>query len=1371
VPFTIGQNIKSAIFAISQKLLTMNFIQNLKISYKLLLLFGLLLIPTVIFLSIVISTVIKDKNEILIVKDELTAVILISGVIHQFQEERAVTYGYLMSRGDEFGKRLQSQREATDAAIRQLAKYVEEEKIHLNEIQLLSWLPDYRSKVDNLGIDIAEFNDYYQSVRGEFFFRLREEANRVDDQQLRDQLQSVVQLIYAKEYLGQIRTLSNIIFTTDTLTIYNYNHLGNLHVLHNQHIQLFLRQASEELRMYYNALLIDSEYNVISRMLNDIDKNPYTDISSLDVVDWHNRYTSTINEFRNIEIKAFENINRTLDYKLDEANVVLLIYLLITMIFVSLAVWISIVIVRYIINSVQFLRQISVDVSQGLVVSGIPAMGNDEFGILASSFRKVVDRNKELAKVAAEIGEGNYNVDIALPVKNDVLRNSLIKMRDNLLILSEENKKRSWLLSGMSQLNDLMGGTHDLRLLSKKIMNFLCEYTNSELGGLFIQNGRHDFHFSAGYGIDGSANGDLSFGMGEGIAGEAALTMKPVVVSDVPAGRFKIKTGLTETEPVGLMIIPAVFENETAGIIEIVSRKGFSTLQQQFLKDAAERIAIAVRTLKTNIETQELLHETQSQAEELENQQQELRQINNELNKQRDELEASGEELRASQIELQSKNAELEEKTADLEEQHEILSARNQELEDARQVIELKIKQVEAISGYKTEFLANMSHELRTPLNSILLLSRILMDNAQLTGNEKDAEHARIIHNAGGDLLKLINEILDLSRVESGKIELDIKHFSVHSLDVTKEFEEQAREKNIEYSVKTESNVPEQIRTDQFRLEQILRNLLSNAFKFTRQNGKVELQIYKVEENSKLLWDGFKRAAGVIAFAVKDNGVGIPKEKQEIVFEAFKQADASTTRKYGGSGLGLSISRELAHLLGGKIHLESEPGKGSTFILLLPVDPEINMGKPNGSAAKVPHINELLEESVTATSVKLPEKLLTEQENGTSIMIIEDDIAFNNVLADFARSKQYKVMQAYTGTEGLEKLHASPPDALLLDVRLPDMTGWDILRNMIKTNLLKRVQVHLMSSYDFKNELAEHTTFDSYLQKPVTLESISKAFLRIAGKNNPIKKMLIVEDNEVENHAISELLTGHQISTDSAFSGSEAIEKIIMNKPDGVILDLVLPDMDGYKVMEEIRKNDSNLPIIVYSGKEITRQEERKLKKYANTIIIKNNYSYVRLMDEVKLFLRQVDKQFADKDHFKIDLHVPDIVLKNKKVLLVDDDVRNIYSLYSFLEKEGMKITVANDGKEAIEKLKQENHIDIILMDIMMPEMDGIEAITRIKNMPGFDKVPIIAVTAKAMKEDREKCIRAGASDYVSKPINIEKLISLMRVWVYDATR
>ncbi|MFW5832251.1 MAG: nitrate- and nitrite sensing domain-containing protein, partial [Prolixibacteraceae bacterium] len=689
----------------------MKFLQNLKIRHKLLLLFVLLLIPTAILFITITSIELKERKEILDVKNELNEIMMISRVIHEFQEERALTFGYLSARGNEFGNRLQVQREHTNAAVQKLENSLEEQNSQLSWLQLFSNLHVYRSKVDDLESDSLEFETFYQSIREEFLSSLREEANQIDDQQLRNQIQSVVQLVSAKEYLGQLRTLSNHIFTRDTLSISSYDQLGNLHVLFNQHVQLFQKTPSDELRGYYNQLLIDPEYLKIKRMFEEIRKNPDTDMSEFDGIEWHERFTGSIENFRKVELKSYSIINQMLQKKLNEANMFLLGYLFMILLFISLAIWFSVIIIRYIISTVFMLKKVSLDVSRGLAEINIPPTGNDEFGILAGSFRKVVARNNELAMAANAIGKGDYDVPVSASGKDDILKNSLIQMRNNLKVLSEENQKRSWLLSGLSQLNDLMSGSADLEQLSKKIIDFLCDYTGSGPGALFIQNQQNIYLFSAGYGMEHSGNQNLSFKSGEGIAGEAVLKQKPVVISDVPEENFKIKTGFSETGPMQLLIIPAVYEKETIAVLEIASKDGFTELHQQFFNDAAERIAIAVRTLKSNIETQELLHETQSQAEELENQQNELKQINTELNQQRDELEASEEELRAGQQEMEEKNAELEEKTAELEEQHEILSAKNRELEEARQVIELKIKQVEAISEYKTEFLANMSHE------------------------------------------------------------------------------------------------------------------------------------------------------------------------------------------------------------------------------------------------------------------------------------------------------------------------------------------------------------------------------------------------------------------------------------------------------------------------------------------------------------------------------------------------------------------------------------------------------------------------------------------------------------------------------------
>jgi CheY-like chemotaxis protein/nitrogen-specific signal transduction histidine kinase len=674
----------------------------------------------------------------------------------------------------------------------------------------------------------------------------------------------------------------------------------------------------------------------------------------------------------------------------------------------------------------------------------------------------------------------------------------------------------------------------------------------------------------------------------------------------------------------------------------------------------------------------------------------------------------------------------------------------------------MKIMQVESISRYKTEFLANMSHELRTPLNSILILSKLMADEHEKQGLKKQADHARVIHTSGNDLLKLINDILDLSKIESGHIRLEVKEIPLRTLELKSDFRLLAKDKNIDFDIVVDPDVPETIMTDEFRLQQILKNLLSNAFKFTPQNGTVQLCISGNHKTGNFKSENLKNADTIVSFSVSDNGIGIPKDKHELIFEAFQQADTSTTRKYGGTGLGLSISKELSTILGGEIHLESEPGKGSVFTLYLP---------HQMTATPVYAVSNF---NIKMPEVELPKKIqptfsepAQDPDKTKIILVVDDDRGFNNILADFAKSKNFEVYQAFTGLEALELLKKKP-DAVLLDVQLPDMDGIDILKMIRQDRKLKHTQVHVMTAYDEKVK-DRRSEFDSFLGKPVTLEQIGNAFNSIGG--NQIKKVLIVEDNKTENQAIAELLLSAKIESISAFSGMEAFDTLEkrLSEIDAIILDLMLPDMGGFDIMEKIRsdKANSTLPIIVYSGKDLKEAEEKKLKKYANTIIIKNEYSYIRLMDEVRLFLNKMSEKLFENDRLP-DLHLPETVLEGKKVLVVDDDVRNIYSLYNALENQGMNIVVASDGKEALQKLKENSGFDIILMDIMMPEMDGIECTKRIRAISDFQDIPIIALTAKAMKEDKEKCLDAGASDYVSKPVIMEKLISLMRVWVYD---
>ncbi|MCW3107245.1 MAG: signal transduction histidine kinase, partial [Segetibacter sp.] len=769
----------------------------------------------------------------------------------------------------------------------------------------------------------------------------------------------------------------------------------------------------------------------------------------------------------------------------------------------------------------------------------------------------------------------------------------------------------------------------------------------------------------------------------------------------------------------------------------------------------------------------ELLEETQRQAEELEAQQEELKQSNEELLEKTELLEKSEAALRVQQEELQQTNEELEEKANLLEEQKE-------KLEHAKMDIENKARQLEVTSKYKSEFLANMSHELRTPLNSVLILAQLLSENKSKSLGEKEVEFAKNIYNSGTDLLNLINEILDLSKVESGKMELDIEPvtFSDIRSDITSMFAEVAKNKSVDFAINiNDKSLPNNMVTDQQRLQQILRNLLSNAFKFTGKGGKVTLAIDKATPLSNFNNKKLYSVSNIISFSVTDTGIGIPADKQGIVFEAFQQADGSTKRKYGGTGLGLSISRELANALGGEIHLQSEEGKGSTFILYLPFEFDESVVIP------IDRIVEVKENKLTvAADDKMIEKIPVAEGGVTDdrynihasdkvILIMEDDPDFANVLLAFVRDRNYKGIIAHEGNTGLSYARHYKPDAIILDMQMPVMDGTQVLKQLKNDPELRHIPVQIISGYDKRKEGMELGAFD-FIQKPISKEQLQNAFDKIETfVSKKLKKLLIVEDNESQNKAICELVGDGDVKCVAAYTGHEAVELLSKEHFECIIVDLGLPDMTGFDLLEKI-KIDAKLkrmPVIVYTGRDLSREESNRLGKLANTVVLKTANSHERLLDETTLFLHRVESRLPkEKQNIIRQLHKTDEVLKNKKVLVVDDDIRNIYSLTNILEEEGMECVIAENGKVAVNMLKENGTVDIVLMDVMMPEMDGYEATKEIRKMNRFNKLPIIALTAKAMKGDREKCLNSGMSDYIAKPVNVEQLLSLMRVWLYN---
>lgn len=923
-----------------------------------------------------------------------------------------------------------------------------------------------------------------------------------------------------------------------------------------------------------------------------------------------------------------------------------------------------------------------------------------------------------------------------------------------------EAMNKNLILEGSSGLAKEIQGNIQVKQLAQAVINYLAGYTNAGVGALYIA-GEDTLKLVSAYAASTPTEGRPVIHFGEGLAGQAAAEKSMVHCASIPPQNFDIKTSFGNIRPKNIIAFPLFYENRVTGVIELGTLTEFTPIHLQFLSIVGDSIAIAFASAQAREQTKELLEETQRQAEELESQQEELRQTNDELHTKTEQLERSEMELKAQQEELQQTNESLEEKATLLETQKNNLKAAKKELE-------AKAQELQQSGKYKSEFLANMSHELRTPLNSILILSQLLAENKQKVLGEKEQKHAQSIYSSGTELLSLINEVLDLSKVEAGKIELEITEVKVADIvnNMHSMFNEIAKNNYIDFTISDRTaNKKLTFLTDEQRLEQILRNLLSNAFKFTSQGGNVQLNIgLKTGEQDQH-----------ITFTVTDTGIGIPQNKQALIFEAFQQGDGSTKRKYGGTGLGLSISKKLAQALGGEIYMYSEEGKGSTFTLELPLkfdasesallSDKIEIKKPQTSEIKRP-----VTEGIIDIPANVTDDRYTITGNDRVILIIEDDEDFAQILLNFVKKKNYKGIITHQGNAGLSFARHYKPDSILLDMNLPEMDGSEVIKKLKADPELRHIPIQIFSGYDRKKETMELGVFD-FIRKPVTQADIETALDRMEEFTlKKLKKLLIIEDNKEQNQTIKELIGNGDIKLYSAYSGTEAYEKMLTEKFDCIIIDLGLPDMSGIDLMEKI-KSDTTLakvPIIVYTGKDLSKVEIARLNQLADTVVLKTANSIERLLDETVLFLHYAESKLPkEKQQMIRKVHRSDEVLKKRKVLLVDDDMRNIYALTNALEEEELVCLNAGNGIEALQKLEENSDIDIVLMDLMMPDMDGFEAMQQIRKNDQYGKLPVIALTAKAMKGDREKCLEAGFSDYISKPVNMTQLISLMRVWLY----
>jgi len=960
-----------------------------------------------------------------------------------------------------------------------------------------------------------------------------------------------------------------------------------------------------------------------------------------------------------------------------------------------------------------------------------------------------------IKEIAYQISNGNYGVKLDSQSQDDIgeLSESLNTMSFSLKKSFDTLAENEWLQTGVANLNVKMVGEKDVFHLADDIIDFLVTYTKSQIGAIYLFKDDGYLHLKGKYALEGQ-NLLPVIELGQGLIGQAVKTGKNILLEDVPQSELTITHATGNIKPAQLLVLPIIRNGISIGGLEIGTITAFTDLQMHFLNLVLSDVGTALLGAQNRQKLQQLLEETQAQSEELQVQHSELEGMNAELEAQAQKLQASEEELRVQQEELLQSNQELEERSSLLEEKNELIEERNIEIQQKAEALELSTR-------YKSEFLANMSHELRTPLNSILLLSRLMAENEAM--DREHQEYAEVIQSSGQGLLSLIDEILDLSKIEAGKMELDRSNVKVDDIasNMRSLFNPLANEKALALVIDKAEDVPEYFHTDKMRLEQILKNLLSNAIKFT-STGSVKLNI---EKNEKL---------NALVFKVTDTGVGIAPEKQGMVFEAFQQADGSTRRKFGGTGLGLSISRELAKLLGGYIDLKSKENEGSIFILTLPIDKNKGFDDVKGQVEKpAPVAVEPLKISHLTVS-NIPQEIEDDRDNiqpdDKVILIVEDDTPFAKTLLDFTRKRSYKGLVAVRGDVGIEMAKAYKPLAILLDIQLPIKDGWQVMEELKSDPATRPIPVHIMSSLQVKKESLLKGAVD-FINKPFAFEHMQEIFSKLehALSKHP-KKVLIVEENEQHAKALSYFLSNFNIQTEIVNQVNEGVSAL--HKPDVncVILDMGIPDKHAYETLEVVKKTPGleNLPIIIFTGKNLSKGEENRIKQYADSIVVKTAHSYQRILDEAGLFLHLVEEKSREKTKAPKGFSELQDVLKNKTVLVADDDVRNIFSLTKMLEQHQMKVLAATDGKEALKLLNENPQVDVVLMDMMMPELDGYETTTAIRQDVKYRDLPILAVTAKAMMGDREKCIAAGASDYISKPVDMDQLVSLLRVWLYE---
>jgi len=958
---------------------------------------------------------------------------------------------------------------------------------------------------------------------------------------------------------------------------------------------------------------------------------------------------------------------------------------------------------------------------------------------------------RAIAEVATAVTKGDLTRSIQVEARGEVseLKDNINAMIGNLRVTTERNTEQDWLKTNLAKFSRMMQGQRDLVTVGKLLLSELAPLVNAQQGIVYVMDGATGtpcLKELASYADAAADNREpRRYHLGEGLVGQAAADRQRLLLTDIPPDSIQLRGGLLSARPHHVIVLPVLYEGNVKAVLELASLGGFTASHLAFLEQlTGSIIGVVLNTIEATMRTEGLLTQSQQLAGE----------------------------LQAQQTELQQTNAELANKAKLLAEQNVEVERKNQEIELARRALEEKAAELALTSRYKSEFLANMSHELRTPLNSILILGQQLSENADGNLSSRQVEFATTIHGAGTDLLNLISDILDLSKIESGTVTVECEDLLFTHLRETIErnFRHEAEARQLAFTADFDRHLERALTTDSKRLLQVLKNLLSNAFKFTERGG-VRLHVCVATGGWSPEHPILREASSVVEFSVSDTGIGIPPEKQRIIFEAFQQADVGTARKYGGTGLGLAISRELAHLLGGEIRLSSVSGSGSTFTLYLPLSymgPAYNRAVTRGPTATAvaafqPVVLPVRQEQIADDREDL-------QPEDAVLLVVEDDPHYCRILLDLARQRGFKILLARTGADALTLARKYRPTAVSLDVFLPDMLGWTVLNQLKRNPETRHIPVQILTIEDERQYGLERGAFQ-FITKTVTTDALEAAFDRLKSFTaSRVRRLLVVEDDPAEQLSVTELLGHSDVEITTAATGAAALAALRAGGFDCVVLDLRLPDMSGFELLAQVQEDPElrRTPIVVFTGRELNDHEETELRKVAKSIVLKGVRSPERLLDETALFLHRVIADLPEaKQHMIEALHESDEPLSGRKVLVVDDDIRNIFALNSLLERHSMQVITATNGQEAIKLVESTDDLSLVLMDVMMPEMDGYETMRRIRSKHQFRLLPIIALTAKAMKGDREKCLEAGASDYVAKPVNTDQLLSMVRTWLH----